>query len=178
MGVFQFRLMDTPIPVLLNNSSMIILYKALLATSRISLNVWSSPVKSLSSQLTLCHVKRISGNVTKRSPKWHVLVATPLGIFLCNGLTPRVVGVAQCKARSSASQQLLLRKAQRDVSSSNIVNFNWTRLVKLMLPDMLLLAGAVVVSKERRSESLSGFFFRVQYLLLLSISKYHFCWVT
>jgi len=97
----------------------------------------------LTSQFTFAHGKvayRAGSNVVK-VPNWHVLAATPLGIFLYNRLTPTV----QCKIRISANQQLLLRKASRNVSSIGVVKFNWTRLVKLMLPDILLLAGAIVV---------------------------------
>lgn len=132
---------------------MIILYKTLLATSRISFNVSKGSFKTLPSQLAFLNVKafhRISSNVVKSVPKCHVLVATPLGIFLYNRLTP---GVAQCKSRSSANHQLLLRKAQRNTSKSNEIKFNWTRLVKLMLPDILLLAGAIAVRSVRESES-------------------------
>ena len=134
--------------MLLNNSSMVILYRALLATSRSSINVTKDPFKKLSSRITLFHVRvlhRASSGVVKGCPKWHVLMATPLGALLYHRLTPNVV---QCKTRSSASQQLLLRKARRNASSSEVIKFNWTRLVKLMLPDILLLAGAVVVSSE------------------------------
>ena len=134
--------------MLLNNSSMVILYRALLATCRISSNVTQGPLKDLSSQLTLLHVRvfrRVSSNVVKGSPKWHIFVTTPLGVLLYHRLTPNVV---HCKARSSANQQLLLRKARRNVSTSEVIKFNWMRLVKLMLPDILLLAGAVVVSSE------------------------------
>lgn len=171
--------MHSLIPVFLNNSSMIILYKALFATGRISLNVSQSPLKTLSSQLTLFHVKvfhRISGAVVKSGPKWHVLAATPVTIFLYNRFVP---GVAQCKTRPSTSQQLLLRKAHRNASSGTVVQFNWTRLMKMMLPDILLLAGAIVVCSEMEEVIIScNFVFRVQYLLLLSISEYHFFLVT
>ena len=142
------QIIYTQLPVLLNNSSMIILYKALLATSRVSFNVSQGSFKALSSQLAFLRVKPFNTNVVRNSPKWHVLVTTPVGVFLCNRLTPRVV---QCRTRSSANQQLLLRKAQRNVSSSNVVKFNWSRLVELMLPDILLLAGAIVVSIVKES---------------------------
>ena len=135
---------------------MIILYRVLLATSRISINVSRGPFKTLSStsRLTWVRVKVFhSSSVVRSSPKWHVrwhvLATTPLGIFLYNRLTP---GVVQCKTQSSANQQLLLRKAHRNVSRSEVAKFNWTRLVKLMLPDILLLAGAIVVSGVRVSD--------------------------
>ena len=141
---------------------MIILYRALLATSRVSVHVSQGSFKTLSSRLTWLHVKvshKISTSVVKSSPKWHVLVTTPLGIFLYNRLTPDVV---QCKARSSTSQQLLLRKAHRNVSSSEVVKFNWIRLLKLMLPDLLLLAGAIVVSSGLKSLEYCNVACRVQ----------------
>ena len=140
-------------PMLLNNSSMFILYKALVATSRISFNVSQGSFKTLSSRVTFLSFKafhKISSNVVRSSPKWHVLVTTPLGIFLCNHLRP---GVVQCKSRSSASQQLLLRKAQRNVSNNTVVKFNWARLLELMLPDILLLTGAIVVRNKRDSRA-------------------------
>lgn len=139
---------------------MIILYKELLATGR-TLFASRSLFKISFSQLALFHVRvthRISSSVAKAPIKWHVLAATPVGIFLCGRLTQ---GVVQCKARSSASQQLLLRKANRIVSSSNVVKFNWRRLVDLMRPDFLLLVGAVVVSGEGDSLRL-GFYFLVR----------------
>lgn len=157
---------------------MFILYKALVATSRISFNVSQGSFKALSSQLTFLRAKafhRISCDVVRSSPKWHILVTTPVGIFLCNHLRP---GVVQCKTRSSVSQQLLLRKAQRNVSKGNAVKFNWARLVELMLPDILLLAGAVVVSSKGNDVLIFCIVFRVLLLLLLSIFEYHFCLVT
>ena len=129
---------------------MIILCRALLTTSRISFNPSQG---SIFSQINFLRVKvfqKINSNVVKSGPKWHVLVTTPLGVLLYNRVTPSVV---QCRTRSSASQQLLLKKAQRNLSGSNVVRFNWTRLLKLMLPDILLLAGAIVVRCERKLSS-------------------------
>ena len=132
---------------------MLILYRALFTAGRtiphVTVNVCGS-LKSFSFQVAFSHLKvaqRASKGAVKRL-KWHVLGVAPIGLTVYHhGSTPKVV---QCKAKVSSSQQLLLRPAHRrkDLSKKDALHFNWTRVLKLMLPDLLLLAGAIVVGLQ------------------------------
>jgi len=129
---------------------MIILYRALFTAGRAiphgNANIYSS-LRSFSFQVVISHFKfaqRASKGGVKRL-KWHVLGVAPIGLTVYHhGSGPKVV---QCKAKASSSQQLLLRPAHRhkDLSKGDALHFNWMRVLKLMLPDLLLLAGAIVV---------------------------------
>jgi len=135
------------------NSSMFILYRAPFTAGRsfpnVAVNIYG-PLKSCSFQVAFSHFKfapRASKGAAKRL-KWHVLGIAPVSLTVYHhGSTPKVV---QCKAKGSSSQQILLRPAHRrnDLSKKDALHFNWTRVLKLMLPDLLLLAGAIVVGLQ------------------------------
>jgi len=129
---------------------MFILYRALFIAGRsfpnVTVNICSS-LKGCSFHIAFCHFKaaqRASKSAAKRL-KWHVLGVAPIGLTVYHhGSAPKIV---QCKAKASSIQQQLLRPAHRrkDLSKKDALHFNWTRVLKLMLPDLLLLAGAIVV---------------------------------